>query len=116
MPLLVRRPAVVAVKQANHPADTVQEGPRPHFLVQQLSQDETTALSAVASGQSIMLNELLIRDLFLALGRWNEEGGESSRPIRILVPTNLRTRKDFRMPAANVFSYVFLTRKGRLRR
>jgi hypothetical protein len=105
------RPAVVV----NHdepvrellPADTVGE-----YLVHHLTEAETAALSRVARVQTVMLHDLLLRDYFLTLEKWNRGTREGRRPIRMAVPTNLRRREDYRMPAANVFSLAFITRKG----
>ncbi len=74
------------------------------YLVHHLSEDETAALSRIARQLSVMLNDLLVRDYFLMLAAWNKGTAEERRPIRLAVPTNLRRREDYRMPAANVFS------------
>jgi len=110
--LQFRRPAVVV----NHnepcreslPVDTIGE-----YLVHHLTEAETAALSRVARVQTVMLHDLLLRDYFLTLERWNRGTREGRRPIRMAVPTNLRRREDYRMPAANVFSLAFITRQGR---
>ena len=80
------------------------------YLVHHLTEHETAELSQVAGTLSVMLNDLLVRDYFLTLSRWNRGIAEARRPIRVIVPTNLRRREDYRMPAANVFSFAFLTR------
>ena len=61
--------------------------------------------------KSVTLNDLLLRDFFLTLAEWNRDTAESRRPLRILVPTDMRRRSSLRMPAANMFSYAFLTRR-----
>ena len=78
-----------------------------------MTEHETAELSRVASGLSVMLNDLLLRDYFLTLAHWNRGTDKARRPLRILVPTNMRRREDYRMPAANVFSFAFLTRRLR---
>jgi hypothetical protein len=60
----------------------------------------------------VTLNDLLLRDLFVTLAEWNRSTPEAGRPIRILVPTNLRAEEDCRMPAANVLSFAFLVRRA----
>lgn len=80
-------------------------------LVHHLSNQETAELSRVAGALGVMLNDLLMRDYFLTLADWNRGTNEGHRPIRVLLPTNLRRREDYRMPAANVFSFTFLSRR-----
>ena len=67
-------------------------------------------LRAAATREGATLNDLLVRDLFLAIADWNTES-KLRRPIRITIPTNLRLRKDHVMPAANVLSFAFLSRR-----
>jgi hypothetical protein len=112
VPLSLRRAAVVS----NHerPQQNVAtEGTVTDDLVYHLTEHETAGLSRVAGILSVMLNDLLVRDYFLTLSRWNRGSSEARRPIRVLVPTNLRRREDYHMPAANVFSFAFLTRRVR---
>lgn len=69
-------------------------------------------LRDVASSQGGTLNDLLLRDLFLAMRDWNgrRRRGFGPRRLRIAMPTDLRTTQDYAMPAANMTSYAFLTR------
>jgi hypothetical protein len=109
--LQCRRPAVVS--DCGQPASASRsESSVPEFLLHTLSMAETEKLTRTARKCSVRLNDLLVRDYFLMLARWNRGTTESRRPIRILVPTNLRRKHDYRMPAANVFSFAFLTRRG----
>ncbi len=80
-------------------------------LVNHLSQEETAELSRIAGSLGVMLNDLLLRDYFLTLADWNRGTAEDRRPIRVLLPTNMRRREDYRMSAANVFSFTFLSRR-----
>ncbi len=53
-----------------------------------------------------------MRDLFLALARWREKNGLADDAwLRLMVPINMRTPGDRRLPAANVVSTVFLDRR-----
>lgn len=108
--LLLERAAVLTAHR-QQPLDIV-EGAVPRFIVEHLSAEETAELSAVARERSVMLNDLLVRDMFLTLARWNEGSAEAKRPIRLLLPTNLRGKELLRMPAANMFGYAFLSRSG----
>lgn len=110
LPLNVRKAAIVS----NHDHDPAnRQSIGPDDLVHQLSEHETSELSRIAAMRSVMLHDLLLRDYFLTLTEWNAGTAEARRPIRILVPTNLRRREDYRMPAANVFSFTFLSRRAR---
>jgi hypothetical protein len=110
IPLNYRRAAVVSNHDQAELA-TSREVLLPDDLVHHLTEYETAELSRVAGALSVMLNDLLLRDYFLTLADWNRGTTEASRPIRIMVPTNMRRREDYRMPAANVFSFAFLTRR-----
>jgi NRPS condensation-like uncharacterized protein len=108
--LLLRRAAVVddhgARPSAASDAALVED-----FLVHTLSEHETAELERVARKLSVRLHDLLLRDYYLMLASWNQGTLESRRPIRMMVPINVRRKQDYRMPAANVFSYAFLTRR-----
>jgi hypothetical protein len=109
--LLVRRAAVVSDRGYQTSAQR-SEFSVPEFLLHTLSVADTEKLTLIARKRSVRLNDLLVRDYFLMLADWNRNTTEARRPIRILVPTNLRRKQDYRMPAANVFSFAFLTRRG----
>lgn len=113
LPLSLRSAAMVSEDvlppQTNSTAEQLSED----FLVEHLSRAETIALSRVAADNSVMLNDLLVRDYFVMLAEWNRSTSQARAPIRVMIPTNMRTRKDLRLPAANVFSYAFITRKAR---
>ena len=85
LPLYVRRCAVVCnhgePTQSKVASDSVAD-----YLVYDLSEEETAALSRVARTQSVMLHELLVRDFFLLLNAWNQGSREGRRPIRMAVP------------------------------
>lgn len=62
------------------------------------------------SGMS--LNDLALALLFLACREWNGRtcSIRPSQRLRVLMPYDLRTRSDLRMPATNRLSYAFLGR------
>ncbi|HUE12569.1 MAG TPA: hypothetical protein VMR25_00270, partial [Planctomycetaceae bacterium] len=109
--LQFRRPAVVSEHDKRPPAGD-HAGSALDFLIHTLTEHETAELARVARKLSVRVHDLLIRDYFLMLERWNRGTSESRRPIRICMPANLRRKKDYRMPAANVFSFAFLTRRS----
>ncbi len=110
LPLNIRRAAMVS----NYGHEPTPMGPATEAddLVHHLTENETAELSRIAAVQSVMLHDLLLRDYFLTLAQWNQGTPEARRPIRVLVPTNMRRREDYRMPAANVFSFSFLSRRA----
>jgi len=112
LPINLRRAAVVS-NHGQAPEVIPAGGNQPDDLVHHLTAEETAELSRIAGLHSVMLNDLLMRDYFLTLAAWNAGTREARRPIRILVPTNLRRREDYRMPAANVFSFTFVARAAR---
>jgi hypothetical protein len=60
------------------------------------------------------LNELLMRDVFAALGVWRAEQGVGTPLdwIRLGLPVSLRRPSGRQMPAANVFSLIGIDRRG----
>lgn len=76
------------------------------------SADQTKQLREAARSTGATLNDLLLRDLFLAMQTWSESRGLSRarQLFRIMMPVNLRTVSDDDLPAANVVAMVFLDR------
>jgi len=74
---------------------------------------ETKRLRAVAFSAGTFINDLLLRDLLLAMHDWNLRHGEKTgrRYFRIMIPMDLRGPEDEAMPAANVVGMVFLDRR-----
>jgi hypothetical protein len=61
--------------------------------------------------RNVRLNDFAIARYMAALRKWNREhSGDTRNPLRVLMPTDLRTREDIAMPAANVSSFCFVTR------
>jgi hypothetical protein len=106
--LLHRRPA---------PLTTADRGPKtratyPGIHSISMSRDEFEALRAAALESGAMWNDLLIAAMFGALGEWTQSvgGRPARRPLRILMPTDLRDAESLTLPAACLTSYSFLTR------
>jgi hypothetical protein len=78
-----------------------------------ISREEFEGIRSAALGSGAVLNDLLIAALFRALREWTQLGGDRSarRPLRIMMPTDLREGDAFTMPAACLTSYSFLTRE-----
>jgi hypothetical protein len=111
--ILTGRPAPLMPPQSAKKA-----GPRrddfPGFLTHTFPREEHQRLRDAASRSGATLNDLLLRDLFLTMERWNREHGDGRRQknLRILMPSDLRGGDDFEMPATNMTSYTFLARRA----
>jgi hypothetical protein len=81
----------------------------------QLTVAESLRLRKAASRQGVTLNDLLMRDWFLAVSDWKKRHhpGPSGRWLRLCVPMNLRTEEHRQLPAANVISMAFVERRGK---
>ena len=86
------------------------------FLSQPLSEEVTSGLRCAAGNAGATLNDLLLRDLLIAMRDWSRAAGDDpgQRRLRILVPQNLRQREDRGMPAANVMGFAFITRRANM--
>jgi NRPS condensation-like uncharacterized protein len=82
------------------------------FIWADLAAADVQRYREIASSLDVTLNDLLIRDMFLTVKKWNHahQSGRSGRWLRITMPTSLRMRTHRKMPVANVISYAFLTR------
>ena len=73
---------------------------------------QTEHFRTCARDMGVTLNDIATALLFRTLADWNRTHAES-RPknrLRILIPTDLRSRVDGRLPAANRMGFAFLTR------
>lgn len=80
------------------------------------SAEETAALRSAAKNSGATLNDLLIRDLFLANERFMTKYLPKKRGrVRVAMPINMRPESHRNLFAANVVSMVFLDRRrGRI--
>jgi len=80
--------------------------------VHTFSRGESRRLRDIAFALGGSLNDLLLRDLFLALRGWNARHDHRAgrRRVRIIIPTSLRSPGDPDGTAANVVSIVFMGR------
>jgi len=85
----------------------------PATVSRELTAEQFGALRALARRQNVTVNDILTRDLFVALGRWKTLYApcHALDRLRVSIPVNLRKPDDYRMPAANVVSMVFLDRR-----
>ena len=72
----------------------------------------TTCILSEAKRRKVTVNDLLARDLFLALHDWRLRHGVKSKNewLRFFVPINERTTDDEAQSAANIISAIFLER------
>ena len=108
------RNAAPIVPHSPQPADSPLPPEYPAARFAEFTEDESAAYLRAAELGGVTTNDLLCRDLFLALAQWREEHkrGDSNDWLRMKVPVNLRTVADRRLPAANVVSAIFLDRRG----
>jgi hypothetical protein len=92
-------------KRAEFPGITV-------FSFERNAHDQIRA-AAAHSGSTV--NDLLIAALFQTMHDWNARHGAwwPGRWLRIMMPTDMREIQDYSMPAANLVSYTFITRRMR---
>jgi len=118
---LLRRPVPLAAPQG--PPRSARSSGRfgpgglsyPGILAHTFDEAETRRLRLAAQGQRASINDLLLRDLFLACHDWNVRHGHilPHQWLRINMPQSLRQRHHEHMPAANVMTQAFLTRQAR---
>ena len=75
------------------------------------SAGEVAGMDAIQQRFSATRNDIAVAMLFEVLADWQRKNGISPQArIRVAVPTDLRSRADERMPAANRYTYIFLER------
>lgn len=86
---------------------------RPGLSAGWLSARETADLRSSAAAAGSTLNDLMVRDWFLAAAEWRARHffDLGKNWLRLSVPVNLRGPDDHALPAANVVSMVFLDRR-----
>ncbi len=108
---ILRRPVEIRTEKPNDA-----EGDDPNTLLdlpaKLLSMPQLQRMKATAKQDRATLNDLLVRDLCLAVHQWNVrmQAGNRWKPIRVMIPTSLRVQGDERMPATNVVAMVFVDR------
>ncbi len=110
--MALRRPKTLAC--ADRPAIlSRQSWANDRMITRTLDQSVYKCLRATAVEQEATLNDYLVGSLFRSLRRWNERFRPTERGwLRILIPVNLRNRRDLKMPLANRLSYAFVSRRS----
>jgi hypothetical protein len=106
------RPALLGPAESP-PQDATVPHNYPALVRHTLTLEETGRLRAAAKRHGVTVNDLMLRELFLALQERLavEHSSDNRRIIRIMIPTNLRVAGDEAMPAANVVSMTYLDRR-----
>jgi len=78
-----------------------------------LPREEYEAIRASALASGAILNDLLIAALFRTLHEWTQAAGDRSarRPLRIMMPVDLRDGDSLCLPAVCLASYSFIQRE-----
>jgi hypothetical protein len=102
------------VWHAARPDDAPLPSNYPASWTRQLDEAQTAGLLATARTLGVTLNDLLARELFLCLARWQQRYGHGRQGwLRLCVPMSLRTAAQDRLPAANSVGMLFLDRRPR---
>lgn len=85
------------------------------FVTRILESDDVAAIKRAAAVKGVTPNEIYILSMYQTLQRWNRECGRNvkSERYRVGIPVGLRTHRHADSPAANVLSYMFLTKRSR---
>jgi len=85
------------------------------FVTRILESDDVAAIKRAAAVKGVTPNEIYILAMYQTLQRWNRECGRNvkSEQYRVGIPVGLRTHRHADSPAANVLSYMFLTKPSR---
>lgn len=88
--------------------------PTAPFVSRLLDRAALNGLKAAATRAGATLNDLCVAAMFRTLRKWNQLHGKSSDRdwLRIFVPFSLRTPVHDASPAANILTYVPLTRRA----
>jgi NRPS condensation-like uncharacterized protein len=109
---LFTSPAPLIPHKAHPYNDCLPEG-YPRIISQEFDEERSQRIVETAAGEDVTVNDLLVRDLFLALWGWQKEQGshDPSNWLRLIVPMNMRQPGDDIMPAVNRISMVFPQRR-----
>ena len=110
---LMRKPVPLVRHERELPESPI-ANPFPAACSHRFTCAESERLRQFAKASGVTTNDLLCRDLFLAMDdfRRQEGAGDESQWLRLMIPVNLRSSGDRRLPAANVVGLIFLDRRG----
>lgn len=111
---VLARPAAALAKPRRGVGAGGAGGTFPGYSDHTLDRTQTVALRAAADAATVTLNDLLVERVFQSLRDWNTRHGRRKprRPLRVMMPADMRQPSEAEMPAANMVSYNFLTRRS----
>ena len=91
------------------------QGHYPSIIGSWLAESQPNRLAAAAKSCNVMLNSLLLGQLYLALGDWRKLHACHSENdwLRIILPMSIRNVSDRRLPSANRATIVQIDRRGK---
>lgn len=105
--IISRQPTLMADREDVEHSKCVRSG----YVVVSVDDDRLVPVRKWVTEKGASLNDLLIRDLIVALDEWTSQQKRGrSRWLRVAMPTSLRSKYDRRTPAANILGYAFVTR------
>jgi hypothetical protein len=110
---LMRKPAPLIPHRAG-PDDSPLPKTYPAVVHYLFDREASASIRKASMRQEVTSNDLLARDLFLAIAEWRmrQNIDDDGSWLRMMIPMNLRSTEDHSMPAANMVSSVFLDRRG----
>jgi hypothetical protein len=108
---LLLRPAALASPGPPEPSED-ELNCVPEFVTHSFAGEQVRDLIAAAKQSRGTLTDLVLRDVFLGMDDWNRRHGalQRTRPLRIMVPTDLRGPRDANLPACNLVGMYNLDR------
>jgi hypothetical protein len=87
----------------------------PAYIRRRFSREIYNGLKTQAAARGVSVNDLVVLETFRTIREWNRLYGrhKGREWYRIGVPVSLRTPLEDELPAANVLSFMFLTRRAR---
>ena len=106
LPMSLRAP-----EDANEIGTDIHDTLVPELLTWRFEKAQFGRLLTTAKESGATLNDVMIRDFFLAMRAWNNlHGGGQGAFLRILVPFNLRGPEHERLPVTNVMGLINIDR------
>lgn len=86
----------------------------PSVIAHHFQPDVSAGVRRAAKLAKVTQNDLLIRDLFLALEEFRQSHGvhDPTAWLRLMIPVSMRRKHQYQAPAANIVSSVFLDRRA----
>jgi len=87
----------------------------PALVNRTFPRDVYKGLKVRAAAKAVTVNDLLVLDMYHSIRDWNRLCGRHDKRAwyRIAIPLSLRTPLEDELPAANVLSFLFMTRRAR---